>query len=26
MIDLTDRPKRLKFVDDLLEAFSSHLV
>ena len=26
MIDLTDRPKRLKFVDDLLEAFSSHLI
>jgi len=26
MIDLTDRPKRLKFVDDLLEAFSGHLV
>jgi len=26
MIDLTDRPKRLKFVDDLLVAFSGHLM
>jgi transcription-repair coupling factor (superfamily II helicase) len=25
MIDLTDRPKRLKFVDDLLAAFAENL-